>query len=451
MKEKHLSLGTQNILRLIIRFSVPSILGMSLTALYNVVDRIFVGRGVGTDALAGIVINFPVMMIILGFSLLVAVGTASMVSIKLGEKKKQEAEAVIGNSFTLAVSIGIILTAVCVLFMEPILILFGARGATLRYAKEFLGIAQFSIVFQMIGFVLNGAIRAQGNALMGLLTLLIGFVVNIILNPVFIFILHLGVRGSSLATFISQGITAAWTVMYFLRRKSFLRLKLTNLKPRPGIIIEILRIGVSPFLAQNLISVTLIIANSAFNTYGNKAGLVTIGVITVIIMLFTQVITGIQRGIQPIISYNHGAQNSARVRRTTLSAIVIATGICAVAFIPLMLFSDKIIAIFAENGVFLSTFGVSGVRCALLSLPLLGVIIIGSGYFMAIAKYKEAMLLIMIRQVLMIVLLLVLPGIFGFYGAAAALPVADAAAALITFFMLAGESVYLKRKAIVPA
>jgi putative MATE family efflux protein len=286
MDNRHSMLGNESISRLIVKFSIPAVAGMTVSALYNVIDRIFVGRGVGSDALSGVVVTFPVMMIILGFSLLLSVGTASMVSIKLGQKKKDAAENIIGNAFTLSMLLGIILSTACYLFMKPLLMAFGGEGAPLLYAEQFMQVALFSIVFQMIGFTLNGAIRSEGNAIIALLTLIIGNAINLILNPLFIFVLHLGVRGSALATLISQCVTAAWTFFYFVNKKSLLRLRIKNLRLKPVFMKEILSIGLAPFILQNALSLMLIISNLVFKKFGDGEGLAAVGIITVISMLF---------------------------------------------------------------------------------------------------------------------------------------------------------------------
>lgn len=436
MEDRHTMLGNESITRLIVKFSIPAVAGMTVSALYNVIDRVFVGRGVGSDALSGVVVTFPVMMIILGFSLLLSVGTASMVSIKLGQKKKDEVENIIGNAFTLAVIFGIILSAVFYFFMKPLLMAFGGEGSSLLYAEQFMHVALFSIVFQMIGFTLNGAIRSEGNAMIAFLTLIIGNVINLILNPLFIFILHLGVRGSSLATLISQFVTAVWTIQYFVNKKSLLRLRIKNLRLKTVFIKEILSLGLAPFILQNALSLMLIIANLVFKKYGNGEGLVVIGIIAVISMLFNQVVTGMQRGIQPIIGYNYGAKDFSRVKKTTELSILITTLISSAGFIPIFLFNREIISIFNIKSVFLSTFGALGLKYAFLTLPLLGFLTIGNGYFLSVGKFKQALFITIIRQASIIIFLLILPGYFGFYGGIAAFPLADFLMAMITAVMM---------------
>ncbi len=439
MEDRHSLLGNESITRLIVKFSIPAVAGMTVTALYNVIDRIFVGRGVGSDALSGVVLTFPIMMIILGFSLLISVGTASMVSIKLGQKKKDEAEDIIGNAFALSMALGIILSAVCLVFMKPVLIAFGGEGTPLLYAEQFMQVALFSIVFQMIGFTLNGAIRSEGNAMIALLTLVIGNAINLILNPLFIFVLHLGVRGSSLATLISQIVTSAWTFFYFANKKSLLRLRIRNLRLKPIILKEILSIGLAPFILQNALSLMLIISNIVFKKFGNGEGLAVVGIIMVISMLFNQVVTGMQRGIQPIIGYNYGAKNFTRVKKTMELSIIITTMICSIGFIPIFFFSREIISLFTEQRTVLSLFGPPGLKYALITLPLLGFLTIGSGYFTSVGKFKQALFIIIIRQAAIIILLLILPGYFGFYGGITAYPLADLITTAITALMMAIE------------
>ena len=229
MIDRHAVLEKENIKKLVLKYSVPAIAGMAVNALYNLVDRIFVGQGVGTDALSGIAVTLPFTLTLLGFAVLIAVGTAVRVSIKIGEKKPGEAERIIGNGFTSSLIIGAVLTIACLIFMRPLLIMFGGSDVSLFFAEQYMGVLIFGTTLQMIGLTLNNSIRAEGNPIMALVTMLAGAIINTALDPLFIFVLHLGVGGSALATLIAQAGTALWTMWYFLNPKSLIRLKLKNL------------------------------------------------------------------------------------------------------------------------------------------------------------------------------------------------------------------------------
>ncbi len=424
--DRHTLLGKEKIGKLIWRFSLPAIAGMVVNALYNVIDRIFVGRGVGSMALSGIAITMPFMMILMSFAMLVSIGAASLISIKLGEKKKVEAEIIIGNALCLSILIGISLSIICSFFIEPILIAFGGNGESLSYAKEFMQVILFSTIFMMIGFTLNSAIHAEGNPMMALSTMIIGSVINTILNPIFIFGLHLGVRGSALATLILQFITALWTFLYFMDSRNLLRLKFKNLKLNAGIVTGIIAIGLAPFVMQMAMSIMQVIANYVFGKYGGNVALAVVGIIGVISMLFIMPIVGINQGIQPIIGYNYGAKYFVRVKRTIELATIGATILSLAGFVAIFFFNKNIMMLFIKDDQNMLNLGSLGVKYSMITLPIVGFQIVGSAYFQAVGKFRQALFLNIVRQVVTLIpLLLILPIFFGLYGGIAAFPISD--------------------------
>ncbi len=438
--DRHTILGKEKILKLIFKFSIPAVAGMAVNALYNVIDRIFVGRGVGSDALSGIAVTMPLMLTIMAFAMLVSIGTAVRVSIKIGEKKIEEAENIIGNAFTLSVIIGLALTVICFIFMAPILTAFGGSGISLDYAGQFMRIVLFSTVFQMIGFTLNSSIRAEGNPIMALSTMAIGAVINTILNPFFIFVLHLGVKGSALATVISQAVTAVWTLIYFLDVKNLIRLKIKNMKLKLHIVRDIFSIGAGPFTLQCAISIMLIVTNHIFYKYGGRDALAVIGIIAVINMMFNMIVSGISQGIQPIIGYNYGAKKTGRVKETLEFSVIMATVICIIGFIPVFFFSREIMMLFSKDNAYILSLGATGLKYSLITLPLLGFQIISISYFQAVGKYLHALFLYMMRQLIVVIpLLVLLSSIYGFYGGIAAFPVSDIIITAVTVVFIIKE------------
>ncbi|TCL62272.1 putative MATE family efflux protein [Hydrogenispora ethanolica] len=243
-------LGKDRIGSLLMRFSIPAIVGMVVNALYNVVDRIFVGQGVGSLGIAGVTIGFPMMIVQMAFGMLIGIGATSLISIRLGEKKKEDAELIMGNAVTLLVVIAILLTALGLIWLVPLLKLFGASHQVLPYAKDYMSIIFYGSVFQGIGFGMNNFIRAEGNPRIAMATMVIGAVLNTILDPLFIFSFGWGIKGAALATVLSQIVAAIWVLAYFLGKNSLLKIKLPNLRLRWDIVLGIAAIGSAPFLMQ---------------------------------------------------------------------------------------------------------------------------------------------------------------------------------------------------------
>ncbi|MCE5287117.1 MAG: MATE family efflux transporter, partial [Pelosinus sp.] len=294
-------LGEEKVSRLLWRFSVPAITGMMVNALYNVIDSIFVGHAVGEIGLAAVTIAFPIMMLLMGFSMLIGVGASTLISIRLGEQKRAEAEKILGN----ALMMNIILTLLCILglslWLEPILVMLGATPEVLPYAFSFTRVILVGCVFLFVGMSLNNAIRAEGNPPMAMLTMIIGAVLNTILNPLFLFVFHMGIAGSALATVISSAVTALWTLWYFVFGKSVLRLHWTNLVLKLRIVNSMVKNGIPPFLMQIVASSIIIILNYNFLRFGGDLAVAAGGIINRVSMLLFMPVIGISQGVQPII------------------------------------------------------------------------------------------------------------------------------------------------------
>lgn len=433
-------LGEESVGRLLWRFSIPAIVGMLVNALYNIVDRIFVGRGVGPLGISATTVSFPIPIIIMAFGMLIGIGAAATVSIKLGQNKKEEAEHILGNALTLIIIVSILVTTVGLVFEEPLLIMFGTSKEVLPLAKEFITIILIGAVLQNIGFGLNNIIRSEGNPKMAMLTMLIGAVLNTIFNPIFIFGLHLGIRGSALATIVSQSVCSIWVLAYFMGKKSSLKFRMSNLKPNIGIIKQIFAIGMSPFLMQIAASVISITFNKSLETYGGDTAIAAFGIINSVTMLILMPIFGINQGSQPIIGYNYGAKNFDRVKKALKLAILAATAISTSGFIFVELFPRTIVSIFISNDINLLNIGSSGIRIFLIMLPVIGFQIVSANYFQAVGKAKISIFLSLSRQVIMLLpLLLILPNFLKLTGVWVAGPTADCLASIVTGIFLFRE------------
>jgi len=437
--ERAQTLGEEKISTLLWRFSLPAITGMVINALYNVVDSIFVGHGVGEIGLAAVTIAFPIMTILMGFGMLVGVGASAVASLRIGQHKQQEAEKILGNAFTLAAILSITLAAGLLLYLDPILIMLGAETAVLPYAREFTRIILLGSIFMYIGFGLNNMVRAEGNPRMAMSTVLISAGLNILLNPLFIFIFNLGIGGSALATVVSQGVSAIWVIVYFLGEKSLLKLRLSNLRLDKDIVSSIFKIGLSPFLMQMAASVVTVVFNYSLLAYGGELAVASIGIINRIAMLMLMPIFGLSQGVQPIIGYNYGAKNYGRVTQSLKIAVYVATIFATIGFILVQSFDKQIIMLFNDNPE-LIRIGSFGMRLQLCMLPVIGFQIIGANYFQAVGKAGYAIVLSMSRQVIILIpLLFILPGLLGLNGAWLASPIADLGSAILTGLFLFKE------------
>jgi len=439
-------LGEENIGKLLMKFSIPAIVGMLVNALYNVVDRVFIGQipgGVGKIALSGVTVTFPIATLILAFGMLVGIGTAALISIRLGQQKKEEAEHILGNAVTLIILISIMVTVVGLIFLEPMLLKFGASEATLPYAKQYMTIILIGVIFQNVGFGLNNTIRSEGNPRIAMYTMLIGGILNTILDPIFIFVFHMGVTGAAIATVISQAVNTIWVLSYFFSGKSILKIRYKNLKLKIKVIKSIFAIGFSPFSMQIAASVVAIISNRSLAKYGGDLAIGSMGVITSIAMLVLMPIFGINQGVQPIIGYNYGAKKYDRVKHALKLAILAATAITTTGFILIQLFPTQLIGIFNKDPELIEI-GVHGIRIYLLMLPIIGFQIVSSSYFQAIGKAKVSIFLSLSRQVLILIpLLFTLPRIFELNGVWMSGPSSDAIASILTAIFLYIEMKHL--------
>lgn len=433
------ALGEEKISALLWKFSLPAITGMVVNAFYNVIDSIFVGRGVGEIGLTAVTLAFPVMIVLMGFGMLVGVGAAAVVSLRMGEKKEKEAEKILGNAFTLSMILSLILTFSILLFLDPVLILLGAEPDVLPYARDFTRIIVLGSIFMYVGFGLNNIVRAEGNPRMAMSTTLISAGLNILLNPLFIFTFHLGIGGSALATVVSQAVSAVWVLLYFVRGKSVLRLRKKNFWLDRKIVSSIFQIGMSPFLMQIASSLTTILFNYTLLRYSGELAVASIGIINRMAMLMLMPIFGISQGLQPIIGYNYGAGNYSRVIKALKIAIIAASVFSTAGFLIIQIFDQEIIMLFNDSPE-LILLGSEAMRINLCMLPVIGFQIIGANYFQAVGKAGYAIVLSMSRQLIMLIpLLLVLPKVFGLHGVWLASPISDFSAALLTGIFLFRE------------
>lgn len=426
------TLGRLPVGQLLWRFSLPAIVGMLVNALYNVVDSIFVGQGVGEIGLTAVTIAFPVMLVMLAFGMLVGIGASTMVSIRLGERDQAAAEQILGNALTLIVSLSLLLSAIGLIWLDPLLVALGAEPDVLPYARTFTGIILAGNVFMHVGFGINNIIRAEGNPRLAMATMLIAAVLNTILNPLLLFGLKLGIAGSALATVISQLVTAVWVISHFFSKASVLKFRLRNLRPDRRIINDIIAIGMSPFFMQLAASIVTVIYNFSLLRYGGDLAVAAMGIVNRVTMLMLMPIFGISQGAQPIIGFNYGARQHDRVLETVKKAIYAASGLSLIGFLLVQTFPYQIVSLFNGNPQLVALSG-QGLRLMLSLLPVIGFQAIAAQYFQAVGKAKYALLFTLSRQVFMLIpMILLLPQLFGLTGIWLAGPASDLASAVLT-------------------
>jgi putative MATE family efflux protein len=445
-------LGEGAIPSLLLTFSVPAVVGMLAQSLYNLVDRVVLGHAVGSLGIAGTVVAFPPMLILMGFGMLVGLGASTLISIRLGQQRRQDAERALGNAAVLSVLVLLAVSAVGLLFLDPILILFGASDEVLPYARDYMQIILLGSVFQGVGFGLNAVIRGEGSPRIAMFTMLLGAILNAVLAAFFVLGLGLGMKGAATATVIAQAVSAAWVVAYFLGGKSLLRLRLENLRLRWPTCRTILATGSPPCAMQIAAAVLNGILIHQLDAYGGVGAVSALGIVYGILLPILMPIFGINQGAQPIIGYNYGAAKFDRVRRTLLLAVTAATAITMTGFAGTMLFPEALVRLFNRNEPELISLGSHAMQVCLMMLPIVGFQIVSASYFQAIGKPGQAMVLTLSRQVfLLIPAVLVLPRYFGLDGVWAAMPVADLGSAVLTGAWLFWELRHLDRRHAAPA
>lgn len=434
--DKENKLGTESIIKLLITFSIPAIIGMVVNTLYNIVDRMFIGNipEVGNLAITGVGVTLPIMTVIMGFGLLIGVGASARINLNLGKGDKDTAENHLGNAVTLILIIGAVITVLGLIFSNQLLMLFGASEDTISYASEYMNIIYIGVIPSLIGFGLNHSIRSDGSPKFAMIATISGAISNIILDYIFIFNLGLGVKGAALATIISQAISASCILWYFYGGKSKMKIRKKYLKLNKTIILSIFTIGMSPFAMQIAQSLVQVVANNSLKEYGGDNAIGAMAIISSIAMIFSMPIIGLNQGAQPIIGYNYGAKQYHRVKKTIAYSIIFATTMGLLVFLLIELSPEVIIRIFNNNEDLLNI-TINGARIYLFMMPVVGFQIVSSNYFQSIGKAKVSMFLSLLRQVILLIpLMLILPNVFnlGLNGVWLAGPTADFLSAAIT-------------------
>ena len=430
-------LGTESILKLLMKFSIPAMIGMIVNALYNIVDAMFIGQYVGSLALGGVSIASPIIVVFLAFAMLIGVGATSLISIRLGEGKNEDAEKILGNATTLLTIMPIVLFIIVQIFLDKILVVFGASEALLPYARTYMSIISFGFLFQSIGFGMNNFIRSEGKPKIAMFTMLVGAFINIGLDALFIIKFGMGVKGAALATVLAEIVPAVWVLGYYLTGKSSLKLKKENLRLRSSIVRYILTLGFAQFALQIANSIVAIVANNTLLKYGGDLAIPAYRIINNASLIILMPIFGINQGMQPIIGYNYGAKQFDRVKKTLYMSIGAASAIALLGFAATRFFPAEIAIAFNKNDPKLISMTTTGIKLFFTVLPIVGFQIISSNYFQAIGKPKQATILGLLRQVILLIpATIVLPMFLGLEGVWIAAPASDLLSSLLTAFFI---------------
>ncbi len=429
-------LSEKNISSLLWSYFLPAFVGVMANALYNIVGRIFIGQFVGTEALSGLTVVFPVMIIIMGFGMLFGIGSAILISIELGRGNREKAEFILGNGLFLMIISSLFLTIAGFFVKEKLLHSFGATESTIQYANEYLNIILAGTVFGLTGFALNTSIRAEGNARISMNSMLLSAGLNVVFDAIFIILLKMGVKGAGLAAVISQMILTFYVLYHFRSKNSVIKLYIKNLIPDFKTSILIISSGMAPFIMQIANSFVQALFNAQLIKHGGDIAVAAMGVINSVATLIIMSIVALNMASQPIIGYNFGAGKFGRVKEALTITVKYSTVIGIVAFIIIQIFPYQIISIFNNSKDLLNT-GTPGLRIFLAMVPFTGFQIVTSNYFQAIGQPHIATVMTIMRQVVFLIpLLIFLPPLLGITGVWLSAPISDFINAIVVFFLL---------------
>lgn len=438
-------LANEGIGRLLLRLSLPAAVGMIVMALYNVVDTIFIGHAVGPLGIAGLTIIFPIQMVIMGVGMLLGVGGASVISRSLGAGDTQKAERTLGNAISLSIILGLVFTVIGLANTDYWVRLFGASESISPYATGYLSIILLGTVFRIFAMSTNSLIRAEGNARVPMIAMIIGAGLNIVLDAIFILRLDMGVEGAAIATVISIIVTSLYLLSYYRLQDSSLKIRLANLIPYYQVIKEIIPIGMASFARSTATSFIVVILNRSLIFYGGDMAVATFGIVMRVLMLVLMPLFSVGQGLQPILGFSYGARNGARALKAIKLSIIVSTIISLVAFFPLVINAEPIIRIFTNDASLLMQ-STRAARLISLCIFLIGFQVVGSVLFQSIGKAVPAFLTAISRQILFFLpLILILPRFWQIDGIWLSYPAADILAFLFTLLLFIPEVRNLRR------
>ena len=434
-----LSLGSEDIKKLLMRYAVPAIVAMTAASLYNMMDSIFIGHGVGPLAIAGLAVTFPFINLAAAFGSLVGVGASTLVSVKMGQKDLKSAEAVLGNVLLLNIVIGTVFMTICLFFLDPILYFFGASTDTLPYARDYMKVILYGNLITHIYMGLNEVMRASGYPQRAMAATLFAVAINGVLNALFIFVLDMGIQGAALGTICAQFLALLGVLYHFFHPQSFIRFQRGIFKIKWHIVWGMLAIGLSPFLMNICSCLIVMLINNGLKNHGGDMYIGAYGIVNRIVFLFIMIVMGFNQGMQPIAGYNFGARQPDRVIRILKYTIFCGMTVTTLGFLICQIFPRTIIRLFTTD-VALIDIAEHGMRLILFFFPLIGFQMVSTSFFQSIGMAGKAIFLSFTRQLIFLLpCLFILPHYFGTDGVWGSIPVADILATITTGLMLSWQ------------
>lgn len=431
-KQATLQLGTKPVGKLLLQYATPAIIAMTASSLYNMVDSIFIGQGVNATAISGLAITFPFMNLSAAFGAAIGVGSSTLISMKLGQKDYKTAQLLLGNNVTLNIITGMAFMVLSLLFLDPILRFFGASEQTLPYARDYMQVILLGNAITHLYFGMNAVLRAASKPRQAMYATMFTVVLNTALDPLFIWPLGMGIRGAAIATILSQAIALCWQFRLFGNPNELLHLRRGTFRLRSDLVRNILGIGISPFAMNACACIIVIFINNQLVRYGGDMAVGAYGIANRIAFIFFMVVMGINQGMQPIVGYNYGAGQHARVARALRLSIVAAVAVMTLGWLTGLLFPGACARLFTRDTELIGL-AADGMRINMLAFPLIGYQAVVTNFFQSIGKAKISILLSLSRQMLFLLpLLVVLPPSFGIAGVWGSLPASDAIAFVAT-------------------
>ena len=431
-----LELGTENIGKLLMKYAGPAIIAMTASSLYNMIDSIFIGHGVGPMAISGLAVTFPLMNLSAAFGSLVGVGASTIMSVLLGQKNYEVANKVLGNVVVLNMTIGIVFMCISLAFLDPILYFFGASENTIVYAREYMQVILYGNIVTHLYLGLNNLLRASGNPRMAMSLTIMTVVLNAVLAPVFIFMMGIGIKGAALATVLAQLVALMIILRYFSNQDRLLHFRKGIFKMDFRIAKDSLSIGLAPFLMNSAACLVTLFINQQLKNYSGDLAIGAYGIVNRISFLFIMINMGLNQGMQPIAGYNYGARKYSRVKEVYGKTVKYATVVALTGFVVSIAFPHAAVSVFTSDAG-LKELAAKGLRLINLMLPIVGFQMVTTNLFQCLGMINKSIILSMSRQLLFLLpLLYVMPMFLGAKGVWVSFPIADSLAALVTFIML---------------
>ena len=441
-KAATLELGTKPVGKLLMQYSIPAIIAMTAASLYNMVDSIFIGQGVGPMAISGLAITFPFMNLTAAFGAAIGVGASTCISVKLGQRDYSSANRILGNTFTLNLIVGIAIGVICLVFLDPILRFFGASNQTIVYARDYMEVILAGNVFSHMYFGLNAVLRSASKPRHAMFATIFTVVINTLLDPIFIYTFQLGIRGAAYATILSQILALIWQMKLFSNKKELIRFTSGTYRLQKDLVRNIIGIGMSPFAMNVCACIVVIFINKGFVAYGGDLAVGAYGIDNRVAFFFIMITMGVTQGMQPIAGYNYGSQQLDRLMKVLRYSVYAGVAVMTTGFLVAMFLPELCVRMFTSDETLIAM-AVRGIRIDMAAFPVVGYQMVVTNFFQSIGKAKISMFLSLSRQLLFLIpLLIILPPQLGVDGVWLSLPVSDVIAAIVAAVMM---FIYMKK------